>query len=180
MLALFNKAMRKIVNVLQAEREHAEAAHLPAPTAAADASAHMAPLEGEDLRSELASGAADSLAKMKRDAAAKQARCAPRCAQITPRACICPDIWFAASRRYLGGISQESWLSSADLSRYAIKGSEGEWASALGEFSADGPPGRLTMKTAAGGQQQQEAGRGGKKEKRGGGGGGGRKKGRGK
>ena len=73
-LALFNKAMRKIVTVLQAEREHAEAAHLPAPTAAADASAHMAPLEGEDLRSELASGAADSLAKMKRDAAAKQAR----------------------------------------------------------------------------------------------------------
>jgi len=71
LLALFNKIVRKLVTALQAEHEKAEAVNLPGPTAAKDATSHMTPLQTK-LSGELATGAAESLKKMKSELTQKQ------------------------------------------------------------------------------------------------------------
>ena len=72
MLALFNKAMRKMVNALSSVHEAAEEATLPARDAAGSASAHLTPLPGGRLDAELDAGAASSLKKLQAEQASKQ------------------------------------------------------------------------------------------------------------
>ena len=131
--------MRKIVSVLQAERERAEATSLPEPAAAADAGARLQPLPTA-LESELSSGAAASLQKLQDETAHKQ----------------------------------QAWLDDGGLARYAIRGSEDDWAQALGGGGAKAsgaPPATLSVKGDAG--ERREGAKAGKKARREGGGGGG-------
>ena len=114
LLALFNKAVRKMTASLQAVLEAREDATLPAPSAMADATAHMAPLASH-LDAELDSGAKESLAKL----AAEQQE------------------------------QQAQWLEGEGLSKYAIRGTEDDWAAALPQGKSAGPPKHLSVKGEA-------------------------------
>ena len=114
LLALFNKAVRKMSASLQAVLEAREEATLPAPSAMADATAHMAPLAAH-LDAELDSGAQASLAKL---AAAQQEQ-------------------------------QAQWLEGEGLSKYAIRGTDDDWAAALPQGRPAVPPKHLSVKGEA-------------------------------
>jgi len=45
---------------------------------------------------------------------------------------------------------QEEWLHDGELARYAIRGSEEEWESALGKSSAATPPKSIGVKASGG------------------------------
>lgn len=72
MLALFNKAMRRMVAALRAVQEAEEAESLPAAGAAGAASKHLTPLAGGGLAAELDAGAKASLKKLESEQASKQ------------------------------------------------------------------------------------------------------------
>jgi N-acetyltransferase 10 len=102
LLALFNKAVRRIVGTLKKVVEDAEAATLPHTAADADAAASaLRPLQAADggLDDELGKGAAASLHALQEEQKRKQAE-------------------------WLDGDSE--------LARYAIKGSDADWDAALG------------------------------------------------
>ena len=118
MLALFNKAVRKMVAAMRAVEEEADDASMPGPEAVAAAGSAMRPLKAAKLSAELDEGAAQSLRQMEKQQAAKQA----------------------------------AWLSEVDdgseLARYAIKGSETDWALALGNGGK--PPAHVNVKSSGG------------------------------
>ena len=120
LLALFNKAVRKLVSTLRGVVEAKEAESLPHTAADAEAAAGaLRPLEGESrggLDAELERGAAASLRKLEADTAAKQ----------------------------------QAWLDEVgdgggELARYTIQGTDDEWTAALGGAA---PPKHVSLKGA--------------------------------
>ena len=113
LLALYNKAIRRMVASLRAVLDEEVGSSLPQVADAEAATAHMAPL-ADDLRDELDDGAKASLKAMQEKTAKRQ----------------------------------ESWLADdSELSRYAIKGSDADWESALeGKAKGGATPKALSLK----------------------------------
>mmetsp|Transcript_62876 Transcript_62876/g.124180 ORF Transcript_62876/g.124180 Transcript_62876/m.124180 type:complete len:1081 (-) Transcript_62876:105-3347(-) len=118
LLALFNKAVRKMVGALRAVEEVKEGASLPS-QGQADAAGRAMEAMSTPLAQELDAGAAASLQTLEADQAKKQ------------------KAWLAEVEE--GG----------ELAKYAIKGSEAEWAEALGSGA---PPGHVSLKSEGGGE----------------------------
>ncbi|KOO25261.1 n-acetyltransferase 10 [Chrysochromulina tobinii] len=112
LLALFNKAVRRMVSTLRAVEEAAEGASLPDAALADAAGSALRPMKTK-LSDEMDAGAAASLRALQAEQAQRQA----------------------------------AWLKDEgkELSRYAIKGSEAEWAAALG---GAGVPRSVSVKSA--------------------------------
>ena len=135
LLALFNKAMRKIVGMLRAVVERREAASLPHTAADADAAGSgLRPLVGDrGLESELDEGAKASLRKLQEDVAQKQAT-------------------------WVDGVE-----GGDELARYAIKGSDADWEAALNGGGRGGLKSHVSLPASArssgGGGDESEPGK---------------------
>lgn len=118
LLALFNKAIRRILAAIRQVEEASEGATLPLQEDVDAAGSAFKPMS-ERLSDELDAGAKESLEAMRREQARKQA----------------------------------AWLSEveggSELARYAVKGSDADWAAALG--SAGAAPGHVSLRASADG-----------------------------
>ena len=122
MLALFNKAIRKMGAALRAVEEASVGAALPGQGAADAAGSALRPMAGLSLGEELDAGAAESLRALRKEQERKQAE------------------WL---QEVEGG---------DELARYAVRGSDADWEAALGGAGgATGgrAPGHVSLKSDA-------------------------------